>query len=69
MRMFPTDPMFGVSFANFRNSERHVGQLEETNSNKEGLLKVSYFATSSLIEEIFWVIGGTPFGKTSILED
>ena len=53
MRMFPTDPMFGVSFANFRNSERHVGQLEETNSNKEGLLKVSYFDTSALIGRVF----------------
>ena len=53
MRMFPTAPMFGVSFANFRNSERHVGQLEETNSNKEGLLKVSYFDTSALIGRVF----------------
>jgi heme/copper-type cytochrome/quinol oxidase subunit 3 len=69
-----TDPIFGVSFASFRNSERHVGQPEDTNSNKEGLVKVSvsFNDTLALLESGVtskaFVANGSIFGDSKLLE-
>ncbi len=60
--------MFGVSFAIFRNSERQVGQPDDTNINKDGLLDLLIFVNVTSLDSAFDTSAVTSVSVEVVLE-
>ena len=64
--MFPIEPMFGVSFASFRNSETQVPQFGEMNKRNSPLLSsknlVEVILPSRVVRDISGIVS-TAFGS------